>query len=278
MSRSALGLATSASLRAAGTGRTRPQRATQVIRAEVRRVRRRGGMIAGIFVASGIGILSAMTTLAVLASVADSSSHVVVTTPLEVGGLVSALGVALAATFLVGRDANGHLAIALTLAPKRWMLHIARAAAFAITGTAVCVVVAVTATVAGSAVAGATGAGWGAVGVMLVGVAAGSLVLFAFGIGTLVRSPGVGVLVLAGLLVVLPLALALVGAMLPAPLASVAEVVANSTPTALFLEAIAVSTVPNEGFVGVVSGQLGLAAWAVAAIALAGVVFGRRDA
>lgn len=49
-------------------------------------------------------------------------------------------------------------------------------------------------------------------------------------------------------------------------------------PDALFLEAIAVSTVPSQGFVGVVSEQLGLAAWAVAATALAGVAFGRRDA
>lgn len=232
----------------------------------------------GLLLAAVLGILPSLVVLAILGSLADSTTHVLVTTPIELGGLLSALVLAIAIVFLVGRDSAGHLALALTLTPRRGRLHLSRATSFALAGAVVSGSAAIVTAVAAVAVARGNSVGWAALGVMLIASASACLALVAFGIATLIRRAGPAVLVLIGVLIVLPLVLALVGGALPAGMSALAETTANATPTALFMRAIAVSTVPTQGLAGVLAGQAGLAAWAGLSAVVSGYTFSRRDA
>ncbi len=254
-----------------------PQRPWNVLAAELRRVRRRGGMPTGIIAALALGTIPAIGTLIVLRSLADATPYVVVTTPLELGAFLASLTVATATVLLVGRDGFGHINLALTLTPRRARLHATRAVAFFLTGAAVAATVGTVAAAAGVAVTDVTAAGWASLGVALVASAGGWLTLLAYGITTLVRRSGPAVLVFLGLLV-LPLLLAALGGALPVDVAAAGQAVLSATPISLFMEAISVTTVPNDGLGAVLIGQTGLAAWALAVTSLAGFLFARRDA
>jgi hypothetical protein len=250
----------------------------EVFRAEAARIRRRGGMPTGVIVAWCVGVLSSLGLLTVLVSLSESASQVLVTAPIEVGAFLSALVLATSVVFLVGRDSSGHLLLALTLTPRRVRLHTSRAAAFASTGAVVCGSSAIVPAAAGIVVTGGTTAGPALLGVLLVTLAAAWMALLAFGIATLARRGGPAILIFIGLLVVLPLVLGSVGGALPPAMSAIVEGLLSANPTVLFLQATNASTIPTEGFVGILIGQLGLALWAASAATIGGYLFARRDA
>lgn len=256
----------------------RPQTAASVLDAESRRLRVRGGMPVGIVVALVTGTLAGVAALLVLRSLTATTTHVVATTPLEMGGLLAALVMAIATASLIGRDGAGQLALALSLTPRRALLHWSRATAFATTGAIVTGAAVIVPAVVGVAVTGGGSVGWAALGVLLIALAGGWLALLAFGLATLARRGGPAVLILVGLLIVLPLVLGSVGGLLPPAVAGLAETAVRVCPTTLFIEAVAVSTVPSQGIAGVLAGQAGLATWACVAGVISGSVFHRRDA
>lgn len=256
--------------------RLRPQRARDVVNAELRRLRRRGGMPGGIITAATVGLAAAIGAFALMTSLAGGVSRVVVTTPIELGGFLTGFLVAIASVFVVGRDQTGHLEVALTLTPRRWRLHLARITAFTVAGAGTTVSVGLIIGTVGVLFGGGALIGHVTFGISLTAVAAASLVVLAVGIATLARRGAAAVLIFVGLLIVLPLGISALGWMLPSTVASAAEAVVNATPTALLLKAIAVSTVPTHGWGGVLVGQFGLAMWATASAILSGIHFSRR--
>ncbi|MGL4256575.1 MAG: hypothetical protein ACRCSL_09580 [Microbacterium sp.] len=255
-----------------------PRQTTRIVlRAELRRLARRGGLRAGLVTAIAVGVAVGGMTLAVLASIAQNASHVVVTSPIEATAFVTALALAIAVVFLAGRDTLGHVSIALTLTPARSRLHLGRAGALAACGAAATGLAAALVATVALVLGGASAAGLALLGVGLASVAGMSLVLLAFGVTILVGRSSIAILVIGGLLIALPLAAGLAGGILPPALASVVEAVMGATPTPLLLQALAVSTIPSQGADGVILGQLGLVAWGVSAAAAAGLTFARRE-
>lgn len=235
-------------------------------------------MPVGIVVAFVIGTASGVGALIVLRTLADRATYVVVTSPIEVGGLLASLPIAISTVLLVGRDSEGHLKSALALTPGRTRLYVSRCIAFLIVGGAVGAAVSIVTAIAGVFTTGGAFAPWAGLGVLLVSFAAAWFAVLALGIATIVRRGGLALLVLIGLLIVLPLLLGTLSGMLPSDVASLAQAVVNATPTPLFGQAIGVSGVPRSGPDAVLAAQAALGAWSVSIAVLAGIVFARRDA
>lgn len=185
---------------------------------------------------------------------------------------------AVSVVLATARDHAGHVALAIALTPRRRRLFAARALAPTVVGSSA--VVLVTTAVAGAANFLAAGAyiEWALLSVVLVVVATASLCLLAFSLATLARRSGVSVLVFMALFLLPSAIAATVSGLLPSGLARLAGLIADATPAGLLIRATSASTVPSQGMLEVLNGQIGLAAWALTAATLAGVTFIRRDA
>lgn len=260
------------------TTRRRTQTVADVVVAELFRLSRRGGIRVGLIVSTCIGLVGGVAVLITLLALASESSHVVVTSPIELCAFLVTVGATLVIAAQVGRDGGGQIGVALALVPRRGRLHVGRAIAailWSISAT-------VTACVAVALLCLWLNEAWRFSGVALLGLACAVLAsawlaLLAFGIGTLVRSSPAAVFILLVVLILLPLGVGVVGGFAPA-VAPFAEFVATVTPGQLLLDALAVSVMPDQGLGRVAGGQLGLAAWGIITSASAGVLFHRRDA
>lgn len=256
----------------------RAQTVTDVVLAELFRLSRRGGIRVGLVVATCVGLVGGVAAFITLLSLASDASHVVVTTPIELCAFLALVCATLVIAGQAGRDGGGQVGVALALVPRRGRLHVGRAAATMICGVAATL----TACAAVALLSLWLSEAWVFAGVVLLGIACAVLAsvwlaLLAFGLGTLVRSSPIAVLILLGVLLLLPLSVGLVGGFVPAA-APFADFIATVTPGRLLLDALAVSVVPDQGIGRVAGGQLGLAAWGIITSASAGVLFRRRDA
>jgi hypothetical protein len=253
------------------------QRLGAVIRAEVHRLLRKGGVPIPVLVAVTSGLAGGILTMLVMESLATEPTRVMTTTSVETGAFVCALVLSVAAVFAVGRDHTGQLGLALSLTPKRERLFTARLlswAALTATSTAF-----VTIVIAGLGLVLSRGnfAGSALVSVAATVVGSTSMVLIAVALAHLVGRAFGAVLLLIGVNLLLPLAVFAVGAMIPEQAAGTIDSFVNMTPTPLFMQAISATTVEELGPGRLLLGQLGLAVWAVVLGGLALSVFRRRN-
>lgn len=245
--------------------------------AEARRLLRKGGVPIPVIVALTAALASGILTMLIMRSLAPEPNRVMTTASIETGAFVSALILAVAAVFAVGRDHTGQLGLALSLTPKRERLFMARvlswAALTAVSTTFVTIVLAGL----GLVLSGGDFAVSGLLGVAVTVVGSTSMVLIAVALAHLVGRAFGAVLLLIGVNLILPLVVFAVGAIIPERAAGAVDALVNVTPTPLFMRAISATTVEELGLGPLLIGQLGLAVWAFVLGGLALTVFRRRN-
>lgn len=260
-----------------GRAHTAPQKLMAVTSAEARRLLRKGGVPIPVIVAISGGLLGGIVTMLVLKSLAREPTRVMTTTSVETGAFVTALVLSVAAVFAVGRDHTGQLGLALSLAPKRERLFMARALSWAALTAAGTAFVTVVLAGLGLVLSGGAFAESGVISVVATVIASTSVVLIAVALAHLVGRAFAAVLLLIGVNVLLPLAVFAVGAMTPEQAAGAVEILVNMTPTPLFIRAIGTTTIGELGLGSLLTGQFGLALWAFVLSGLALAVFRRRN-
>ena len=253
------------------------QRLGDVVRAEVRRLLRKGSVPIPVIVAITAGLLSGIATMLIMKSLAPEPTRVLITTSVETGAFVNALVLSVAAVFAVGRDHTGQLGLALSLTPNRGRLFKARALSWvALTAGSTAFVTIVLAGL-GLVLSGGNFAASGMLSVAVTIVGSTSVVLVAVALAHLVGRAFGAVLLLIGVNVLLPLMVFAVGAMIPEQAAGAVDALVNVTPTPLFIKAISATTVEELGLGSLLTGQLGLAVWVLVLGGLALTVFRRRN-
>ncbi|QGQ20018.1 hypothetical protein GC089_13385 [Cellulomonas sp. JZ18] len=260
----------------------REQGLGQVVVAELRRAMAGGGMRTSAGVGVVIGAAAGFGTSMLVGYFAQGAegSSLSVTLPIEVAAVVSALWIAVATVLHLARDLpSGMLATSLLLVPDRRRLLVARLAAPTAIGAVGALAAAGLPAAIGLVLHGSVP---GAVGTAILGLvvaacASGLFALFAALTATVARRPTSAALLFVALTLLVPLALAVVPVVAPAAMATVSERVSYGLPSSLLMQAAGASTVPATGLGRVLLGFAGLAAWCVAAAALAVPLFRRQD-
>jgi ABC-type transport system involved in multi-copper enzyme maturation permease subunit len=264
-----------------------PQSARIVMMSEIRRAFRRGGIRRGVLgamllgIACGIGAMSIFRYFQESSGVASSSADsLAINLPVEMTAGTIGLCLAIIFTNYVAKDApSGLLSTALTLVPRRSRLNTARWAALAVIGFGASFVSTTITAFAASAVNPpfVNAIGLGLRGAVVSAIATATLASIVFFAAFIAGRPVPAILMIIGLLVLLPLALATMQAVLPSGLSAVVGTLVEFSPTPLFFQSIATSTVASLGYERLVLAQFCLLVWALAAVFISVVIFRRRD-
>lgn len=263
------------------------QRLSDVLRAEIVRRRRPGGIAVGLWIAVALGLAFGGGMLAILLTVApavdaqltDGTLRLAVTGSLEAAATGAIIPLMLAVTSAAARDTRGQFATALAVVPRRSRFLGARTLADVAYGGGT--VLFTTGIIAALTVIFAQGAIYGdlVLLILLTATLAGIwLTILASALGVLFRSAVLAVLTVIGLMLVFPLVAGLVGGMLPAGASGVVTAISQAMPGALLVKAISVSTLSELGAGQILTGQLWLLAWTVVVGTAAWIVARRRDA
>lgn len=253
-----------------------------VVRAEVFRLLRQGGLRRGLLVSALIGLGVGLAAVAAMTYLgrgqADLTSSVPVTVPVEAAAATAAFFVSLSALLYHARTGQAGVLASLVLVPNRTRLlaaQVASLAAVAMTTTlAVTTVVAVAALAMSDASAGGLPA---AIGVLSGSIAAALLAVIALFLAILINSLVVAILAYTAWWIVLPLTLSISSAALPGWAAPLAAAAVQYTPTVLLNKATTVSTLTTQGYATVLDGHVGLVAWVVVLGVVAQLAFRRRS-
>jgi len=239
----------------------------QVWRAEFRRAGRQGGWRSlgawSLLVSLAIG----GATLAMMETIAEASEEpasVVVTFPVEITAIVASFMMALGMAMSVARDSRGMLSISLTNVPNRRRLLTAQmGSAFACSAVVVVATALTTFAVAMLVEPSRSGAPYAVIGILSGGLAGGLMGCISYQLGRIVAHPAIVVLVVLGWWLVLPMALASLGLLLPSPVQTVISKILEGAPSALLVKSATVSGVGSQGPEALIGGLVGLALWAV---------------
>lgn len=257
------------------------QSTSLVARAEIRRLLRQGGLVAGLVVAMASGLATGLgSTVVVRQTQPDAPGAWLIATPTAVAALVSGLVLALVTAVRFGGDArNGTLATTLALVPDRRRLVTAQTVAVAVVCGAVVGTVALVAGALATALnddAAHTGAA------LLVGTVSGAtsaafLGVLALAVAVMTRHPVTAAVTLGVWWVALPMALSAVRVFLPGPLAALTHALLVTSPPMLAAEAAHPGTLAGASVASLLLGTAALGVWAAALVVGAHAVFVRRS-
>lgn len=259
------------------------RKAAGVLRAEVRRLTRQGGLRRAAVIAASVavvaGSLAAVLIDNVTAGEVEDVTIAGVTLPMETASGLAGLLFAIAVTMFFGRAMHsGATETSLVQVPRRRLLWNSQYVAVAIvaatvTGLSTAVVGIVAFVKSGSA---------DAVGVALLAVvaaaaAAALLASIAQSTAYLTGSSSTALLVTVGWWIITPIVLGLAATFLNPTLASIASGLGNWTPILMYTRATTITTVPTEGVTGLALALLTLSALAIALAAVTQALLRRRD-
>ena len=257
-----------------------PQGLKTVLRAELARDLRQGGLRVGVTVTSALGLIVGLSAIVVIAYLSQGTGSLIDSTvPVEASSSTVAIVLSISVLLYYSRSAqNGATLTALMLVPVRLRLFLAQALATASLGLTI--VLAVSTLVAGVALVVSSSES----GLLpaLTGVLSGCLAvaltaLLAMFLAVLVGRPIPALFVYIAWWVVLPLALPAIILTTPSWLAAVLTPVVDWTPTVLLSDATTVSTLRTQGLAPLLRGLAGLGAWSAALGVMAFLTFRRRS-
>jgi len=255
--------------------RPAPQTLTRVVRAEVARMLRQGGLVGALAISLGASLVVGLGSIPVAGRLGGGDPHASAATPLALASATAALVLVVGVALHVGgHGRHGSGPATMVLVPDRTRLITARALALAaLTATHMGVVVALVALVTGVASGGITTS---MLVLALLGAASGGTLatLLAAAVAVLLDHPVAAALTLGAWWVVLPITVAALSVLAPDPVATVGDTVVATTPSMLAIRATDPGGTP--ALVSVLQGIGGLGLWVAVLSAGAHALFGRR--